>query len=111
MESTPDLDLHDNENATTVHETTEHATFENIPDEGNYDAETEEEDNRDSTTTTETENADETESITIDHPEVADSTPSDTNIPDTTSGSVLQETNDTSQARYPTRSNRGGHER
>ncbi|KAI3672466.1 hypothetical protein L6452_38554 [Arctium lappa] len=106
MESTPDLDLDDNENAATVHETTEHATFENIPDKGNYDVETEEEDNRDSTTTTETENVDETESITIDHPEVADSTPSDTNIPDTTSGSVLQETNDTSQARYPTRSNR-----
>ncbi|KAI3520515.1 hypothetical protein L1887_09964 [Cichorium endivia] len=64
MESTPYLDLHVNENVKTVHETTEHATFENTPGEGNYDTEIEEEYNRDSTTTAEAENVDETESIT-----------------------------------------------
>ncbi|GJX06513.1 putative RNA-directed DNA polymerase [Tanacetum coccineum] len=108
MESTVDLDLHVNENAANEHESTEHATFDHEnQDTPDYDTGIDEEDNRDSTTTAGTENADETEPITIDHPEVANGTPNNTNIPDTPSGSVLQETNDTSQARYPTRSNRG----
>ncbi|GJW41660.1 putative RNA-directed DNA polymerase [Tanacetum coccineum] len=71
-----------------------------------YDTEIDEDNNRDSTTVG-TENADETEPITINHSEVANATPNNTNIPDTPSSSVLQEMNDTSQARYPTRSNQG----
>ncbi|GKE32503.1 putative RNA-directed DNA polymerase, partial [Tanacetum coccineum] len=108
MESIVDLDLHVNENAANEHESTEHATFDHEnQDTPDYDTGIDEEDNRDSTTTAGTENADETEPITIDHPEVANGTPNNTNIPDTPSGSALQETNDISQARYPTRSNRG----
>ncbi|GKF59342.1 putative RNA-directed DNA polymerase, partial [Tanacetum coccineum] len=105
---TLDLDLHVNQNAANENESTEHATFDHEDqDTPDYDTKIDEDNNRDSTTTAGTENTYETEPITINHPEVANATPNNTNIPDTPSSSVLQEMNDTSQARYPTRSNQG----
>ncbi|GJU66618.1 ABC-2 type transporter family protein [Tanacetum coccineum] len=106
MECTLDLDLHVNQNTANENESNKHATFDHEDqDTPYYDTKIDEDNNRDSTTTAGTENANETEPITINHPEVASATPNNTNIPDTPSSSVLQEMNDTSQARYPTRSN------
>ncbi|GJU66615.1 putative RNA-directed DNA polymerase [Tanacetum coccineum] len=107
MECTLDLDLHVNQNTANENESNKHATFDHEDqDTPYYDTKIDEDNNRESTTVG-TENADETEPITINHSEVANATPNNTNIPDTPSSSVLQETNDTSQARYLTRSNRG----